>query len=86
MQSPPGYPIYIESLLGDKEYRECAALYLTYRRGAPPQFFESEFKWRWRMGDTLNGYEIVVINKNLNLLLQKLRDASSKEQKEASPA
>lgn len=55
-----GEKIYVESILTDAEYSECAKKYpSTYPNGSKkPPFFNSEFKWRYRMGVNIPPDEI----------------------------
>jgi hypothetical protein len=68
-----GNPIWVESLLSDKEYAEQAKIYpAMYSNGnKPPAMFECEFKWRYRMGLTLLPNEIKLINTRLDAVLAK---------------
>lgn len=68
-----GEPIYVESLLSDEEYKECAKKYPNcYGNGnKPPQMFECDFKWRYRMGKGIPASEIVLINKRLEDIRKK---------------
>lgn len=59
-----GDPMYVESLLSDSEYKECARKYpSTYYNGSEkPKFFDSKEKWRFNMGKNLSSTEIRIIN------------------------
>jgi hypothetical protein len=68
-----GNPIWVESLLTDKEYAEQAKIYPgMYSNGnKPPAMFPCEFKWRHRMGSGLPPEEIKIINKRFDEILSK---------------
>ena len=72
-QSSVGEPMYIESLLTDDEYKECASMYIsTYSNGRKkPDFFNSPMKWRFGMGKSLTSFEITLINTRLEAVLIK---------------
>ena len=62
-----GERIYVESLIeSDEEYKELARKYPnTYQSNVRPQFFESTFKWRYRMGKGMTPEMIKKFNQNL---------------------
>jgi hypothetical protein len=65
-----GDPIWVESLLNKDEYRACSKKYNTYNNTkGPPQMFDCEFKWRYRMGSSLTEKEIQQISDNIDLML-----------------
>lgn len=71
-----GPPIFIESLLSDKELKElCRLLPNTNDRGyvrPPSEFEEGQMKWRLRMGESATPEEISRHNKFLRkLMLEK---------------
>ena len=72
-----GKPIWVESTLSDKEYKECARLYPnTYTNGTTaPAMFDCEFKWRYRMGSSMTPQELDIFNKRLTGLADALRKA-----------
>lgn len=69
-----GKRIYVESLLSDKEYAECAKKYpKTYVNGpVKVPFFESENPWRYRMGERVTPEEVAKSNKVWNDILKNV--------------
>lgn len=63
-----GEPIWVESLLSDKEYVETAKKYPnTFPKGNKKvAFFECEVKWRWGMGANVSAEEIKRVNSRLD--------------------
>lgn len=70
-----GKPIWVESTLSDKEYKEAARMYPnTFTNGnTAPAMFDCEFKWRYKMGAQMTPQEITVFNKRLAELAEVLR-------------
>lgn len=66
-----GERIYVESLTEtDEEYRELAKKYPnTYQSATRPTYFDSEFKWRYRMGKAMTSEEI----KRYNVRFEQLK-------------
>ncbi len=77
-----GDPIWVESLLNDKEYAEMAKKYPnTYPKGSKKvQEFSCDFKWRKGMGAVKSAAEITAANIKLDKAFEILR----KLQKERS--
>lgn len=67
-----GKRIWVESLLTDEEYRECAKKYPTTYVNGPVKvpMFECEFKWRWRMGGSSTEEEIKLFNSRLDAVFK----------------
>lgn len=75
-QSIEGKPMYVESLLTDAEYKECAHKYpntYNFDRYQLETYHTNNFKWRHKMGDVLSTPEIVVINLRLETILKKAK-------------
>ena len=68
-----GKPIWVESLLTDEEYRQCAKKYPTTYSNGPNKVpeFECEFKWRHRMGGYCTPEEVALSNKRWEEILKK---------------
>jgi len=68
-----GKPIWVESLLSEQEYKECAKKYPnTYTKGNTKiEMFEGEMKWRYGIGTSLSKIEISTINERLDSVLKK---------------
>ena len=75
-----GERIFIESLSTEEEYKELAKKYPnTYTNGLKrPMFFNSEFKWRYRMGESMKPDEISIYNLKLKDLLKKVQDGQER--------
>ncbi len=73
-KSNVGDPIYVESLMTDREYAECSRLYpeMFSKGSAPKPYFKSEYDWRYRMGEKLRPEEIQLINKRLAEIKKKV--------------
>lgn len=71
-----GEKIYVESVLTDVEYSECAKKYpSTFANGnKKPAFFNSEFKWRYRMGGNIPADEIKIMNARLDMILKQVKE------------
>jgi hypothetical protein len=77
-----GEKIYVESLLTDEEWKENYKKYSTCILEKKPKFFDSEFKWRYRMGGGLTPAEITLMNTRL----EKIRkDAGLKKEANEQP-
>jgi hypothetical protein len=64
-----GEKIYIESLMTDEEWRQRVRNYpKTSILAMKPSFFDSEFKWRYKMGPSLTKQEIETFNKGIEEL------------------
>lgn len=68
-----GKPIWVQSLLSDEEYRECARKYpeVFGNDNKAPAMFDCDFKWRYGMGDPLSPQEIKIINDRLAFVLKR---------------
>ena len=86
-KSTVGPPIYVESLLTDSEYRECARKY-TSTYNSPdkpllndPKFKDAPYRWRYKMGVQISEHEIKSFNKNMESLKEHLRLLKELEEK-----
>lgn len=79
VKSKVGEPIWVESLLNDSDYAECAKRYPnTYVKGSKKvQFFKSDYEWRWRMGGNVTAEEIKKNNKWYDMLLKEAKLVSN---------
>ena len=83
-KSTVGDPIWVESVLTDAEYKECAKKYpSTYDKGPiKPAMFECEFKWRYRMGAGMTPSELRVYNQriaSLEAMLKKAKEEAAEK-------
>lgn len=78
--SQEGKPIWLESILTDEEYKDCAKKYPNMFTKGPikPAFFPCEFKWRYRMGAGMTADELKVYNKRIASLEQMLKKVKEK--------
>ncbi len=61
-----GKPIWNESIMTAQEWKENTKLYpSTCHLKEQPQFFKSDYEWRWRMGSGLRVEEMELINQRL---------------------
>lgn len=68
-----GKRIWNESLMTLQEWKQCCKDYpQTSHLPKPPDFFKSEYEWRWRMGAGLTSEEIQLINSRLDEWLKKV--------------
>ena len=78
-QSTEGKRIYVESLMSAEEYKECARKYPNcYNSSERPVFFNSEFKWRYKMGAQMTDEEIRVHNTRLTGLGKAIKKSKEK--------
>jgi hypothetical protein len=68
-----GEKIYVESVLTDEDYRLCAIKYDYASGNKKPTFFNSDFKWRYKMGINLTTDEITIINKRMDAIRLMLK-------------
>lgn len=63
-----GEPIWVESLMNDKDYSEMSRLYPnTYAKGSKKvEEFDCDFKWRKGMGASIPIGERELVNKRLD--------------------
>lgn len=61
--------IYVETLLTPEEWKERYKTYPTSSVEKYPEFFDSDIKWRYRMGLPLTPIEISRYNKRIDQLL-----------------
>jgi hypothetical protein len=73
-----GKPIWAESLLTPREWKENSKKYSTYSLDEPPAFFKGEFQWRYRMGGGFSEEEIRITNALIDEVLKKSRNDKSK--------
>jgi hypothetical protein len=70
-----GKPIWNETLLTLHEWKENMKKYPeTCHLKEPPQFFKSEYEWRWRMGAGLSSEEIRLIGERLDDWRKKVKE------------
>lgn len=63
-----GPPIWVETLMTKQEWDERRKKYPTSTRKEPPQFFKSDYEWRWNMGKPLSADQIMLANSNIERL------------------
>lgn len=70
MAMQEGKKIWVESLLTREEWKECYQKFKdgTHNLPEPPEFFDSEVKWRHKMGEGFTPEEIKLINSRLDAL------------------
>ncbi len=70
-----GKPIYVESLLSDNDYAEMSKKYpQSYTKGGKKiAVFECDFKWRYKMGNTLSPEEVKAINRGIEEIRKLLK-------------
>jgi len=62
-----GPRIWNESLLSTGDYTIQSRVYNnSYISSKPPEFFKSDYEWRWRMGGRLTTDEIKLISKRMD--------------------
>jgi len=72
-----GPPLFMESLLSPREFKENRKRYKTCHLEAQrplSDFKPGEFKCRWRMGGNLTTEEVVGINKTIDYLIENYVD------------
>lgn len=63
-----GPPIWVESLMTREQWATRHKQFPTSVQKEPPEFFKSDYEWRWNMGKGLTESEIINVNKNLDYL------------------
>lgn len=77
-KSNEGKPMFIESLMTDEEWTRRMKAYPNTSRFRPNEVNlhkTNSFKWRLNMGKTLSSMQIGNMNRNLDYLLKKAREA-----------
>ena len=71
-----GKRIYVASVLTDEEYKNCARTYPScFTNGSTkPPYFQSEFDWRYRIGEQLSEEEIKRMNNDIKILHNFLKN------------
>lgn len=80
-----GPPIWVESCLSPKEYKEAAKRYPnTFKKGDTAPAYDPSFykggRWRYRMGDGYSPEELVVMHKETEKLYALMRERYFAEQ------
>jgi DNA polymerase III alpha subunit (gram-positive type) len=71
-KSTVGDPIWVESIMSDKDYKEMSHKFPnTYKSGNKTAMFECDFKWRYGMGYSLSDEEIKIITNRFDFILKK---------------
>lgn len=65
-----GDPIWVESLMNVSEWRQYYKKY-NGELPTPPEMFECEFKWRYKMGSSLSPEDIQLMNSRIDAVLKK---------------
>lgn len=71
--SQEGKKIYVETLMSPEEWKERTKTYKSSNVEKYPEFFDSEVKWRWRMGQSLLPEEIKRTNIRLDDLYKLIK-------------
>lgn len=67
--------IWVESILSDQEWADSHRNHPnTHHLKEKPQFFKSDYEWRWRMGDGIPQDERDLINKRLQEMRKKVKN------------
>ena len=66
--------IYVETIMTPEEWKaRCKEFPSTSTNTKVAEYFNSEFKWRYKMGDFLNKEEIALINKRMDTVLKAVK-------------
>ena len=76
-----GKPMYVESLISEKELKECANKFSTYNSGGKKvaPLPTTEQKWRYKMGASFTKEEVTLWNKNLKLLIEVVKELNKEK-------
>lgn len=82
-----GKPIWVESVLGDEDYKSCSKKYPgSFTKGPNKvQMFECDFKWRHKMGAGMTSDEIKIFNRRLEGLKELLQKQKEMEERDNNP-